>query len=90
MMPLDPTEEITQLRSRLRRVAILDAPGAILLGVALYGKFGADGEAFHPLLNDPTVTTGMAIIGGIIVAWGAAQTISITKRIANIERSLRT
>lgn len=86
MMPLDPKEEIAGLRKSMSRIALLEAPGTILLALALYGKFGANGNAFHPALNDPAVTTGMAIIGGVIVAWGTLKAIAIARRIASIQR----
>jgi len=37
---------------QLKKLALLDIPGSILIGLGLYGKFAANGHAFHPFLNN--------------------------------------
>lgn len=69
------------------RVAMIDSLGAFVLAMGVLGKF-ANGVAIHPILKDPNVTTGMIVSGGVIMAWGAAQIVTITRRRSAIQREL--
>ena len=62
------------------KTAILDAPGVVLVGLALYAKFGANGEPFHPILKNELVVAGMFIVGGAIMLWGVWRSFAIVKR----------
>ncbi len=86
MMPTNREEEISRLRNEARRIAILEAPGAIMVGLALFGIFNKGSQALHPLLDDPVVTTGMLIVGGVIMAWATWRVIPVTKRMAELRR----
>jgi hypothetical protein len=59
------------------RIAILEAPGAVLLGLGLYGRFEADGKAFIDILNNPDVVNGMLVAGAAIMAWGSWRVIRL-------------
>ena len=61
--------ELKQLKKRIILLQIIGAPGAILLGLGLYGVFGANGNAFHPLLNDKNVVAGLVVAGVAIEVW---------------------
>jgi len=80
----DREKEAKDLERKLLWVTIIDTPGAILVGLALYGKFGANGNAFHPLLNNDTVLAAMFAVGGAIMAWGSWQVITIARRRAKL------
>lgn len=84
-MQADREKEAKDLESKLLWVSIIDTPGAILVGLALYGKFGANGNAFHPLLNNGSVLAAMFAVGGAIMAWGTWQVITLAKRRANLQ-----
>ncbi|GMG88759.1 hypothetical protein [Biformimicrobium ophioploci] len=45
-------EELAQINKDMIKVQMLGLPGTIALGLGLYGVFGANGNAFHPFLND--------------------------------------
>ncbi len=83
-MHTDREKEAKDLERKLLWVTIIDTPGAILVGLALYGKFGANGNAFHPLLNNDTVLAAMFAVGGAIMAWGSWQVITIARRRAKL------
>ncbi|PKM44642.1 MAG: hypothetical protein CVV05_08780 [Gammaproteobacteria bacterium HGW-Gammaproteobacteria-1] len=83
-MHTDREKEAKDLERKLLWVTIIDTPGAILVGLALYGKFGANGNAFHPLLNNDTVLAAMFAVGGAIMAWGSWQVVMIARRRAKL------
>jgi hypothetical protein len=85
MNVLGHNDERALLRRKFIRLQILEAPGPVLIAVALYGKYNV-GNVVHPVLNDAAVTTAMLIIGFAIVAWGLPQIIRVLMRISALER----
>jgi hypothetical protein len=71
--------EIQAIDKKIMMVSIMDAPGSILVGLALYSKFATNGDAFHPLLNDPDVVNSMIVLGGVIMAWGAYKILTLSQ-----------
>ena len=49
---MNKEQRLKEIDREIVKVGIIDAPGTILVGLGLYGKFAARGEAFHPLLNE--------------------------------------
>ena len=72
--------ELKSLQKEIIRVAIIDALGTLLMGLAIYAKFASNGEPFHPILNDESVIMGMFIAGGAIMLWGVSRVIAISRR----------
>ncbi len=68
-----------QVQRKIILVQLLGTPGAIMVGLALYGIFATDGDAFWAPLNNTFVTYNMLGIGGIIVAWETIQTLKLSK-----------
>lgn len=67
-----------QIERKIRKIAILETPGVILVGLGLHGKFvGSQGNAFHPLLNDQDTVNSMLITGGAIMAFCAYKIVSL-------------
>ena len=68
---MNPTgdTELKQIKKRIIFTQIIGAPGAILLGLGLYGVFGANGNAFQPLLNDKNIVAGLVVAGVAIEVW---------------------
>ncbi len=83
-MHADREKEARDLERKLLWVSIIDTPGAILVGLALYGKFGANGNAFHPLLNNDSVLAAMFAVGATIMVWGGWQVVTISRRRAEL------
>ncbi|WP_127474905.1 hypothetical protein [Sulfurivermis fontis] len=84
-MQPDREKEAKDIERKLLWVSVIDTPGAILVGLALYGKFAADGNAFHPLLNNDSVLAAMFAVGGAIMAWGVWQVIALSRRRAKLQ-----
>lgn len=79
-------QEIKALRSKTIKIQLLSLPGAILLGLALYGIFAADGDAFHPALNSATVVYTLLALGIIIEIWQFVTVIPLLKKQAELQR----
>jgi len=62
-------EELDYITKKIVKIQILGAPGTIMLGLAFYAIFGAQGDAFHPLLNDMNVVYSMLGLGVVITVW---------------------
>jgi len=80
-------QRIKEITSKMVKVQIFGAPGTILVGLALYGIFGANGNAFHPLLNNMDVVYGMFIVGGAIMVWEFIAYISLLKERNELTKS---
>ena len=79
-------QELKQIQKKLVLVNLIDAPGAILAGLGLYGVFGADGDAFIDLLNDRGIAYGAIIVGGMIMLWSILKMFPLLKRKAELMR----
>ena len=62
-------EKLVQINKKIVLTQAIGTPGAILLGLGIYGMFGANGDAFHPLLNDEIFVKNILIIGTVIEIW---------------------
>ena len=56
-------QQLKEVTAKLIKVQMFGAIGWILVGFAMYGIWGAQGNAFHPLLNDSNVVYGMLTVG---------------------------
>lgn len=70
-MYVNPEDRMQEIEKEFLKVGIINAPGTAMVGWGVYGKFGANGDAFHPVLNDPTNTTILLIVGAAIIVWGS-------------------
>jgi hypothetical protein len=73
-------EELKAVRLKTVKVQLLGIPGAILIGLALYAIFVANGNAFHPALNDKNTAYTMLAIGIVIEVWQFFTLIPLWKR----------
>ena len=73
-------EELNQIQKNIFKLNLIGSFGAILLGLGLYGIFGADGDAFHPLLNDSNFVYGILTVGVVIQIWEFSKLIPLLKR----------
>ncbi|RVU29334.1 hypothetical protein [Neptunomonas marina] len=67
---MNTEDRIKEIDKKIRMQSLMDAPGSAMVGLGLYAKFAADGDAFHPLLNDATVVNAMLSVGAAIMIWG--------------------
>lgn len=89
MFPESREQQLRQSNRQLIRITILEAPAMALLGLALYAKFFADGDAFHPLLNDATFINGLFVLGGLLLLMSAKQFIDWVKTRKELEAQTR-
>jgi len=84
MMDSRQEKELQEIQKRMLKINILASPGAVLLGLGLYGKFGANGNAFLSVLNNPYAVNISIIAGAIVMVWEFAAVFQLLKRKAEI------
>ena len=88
MSPRSPAEELKELDKKMLRVSFIDFLGAVALGLGWYVKYAAEPGSLHPILEQPNVALGLGIVGLAILAWGAAQMVSIARRRSELTKLL--
>jgi hypothetical protein len=78
-------ERVKEIDKEFKKVQFLEMPGPIMVGLGLYGKFGAGG-AFHPFLDDPANITILLIVGGMIMVWGVPKSVALLREKANLQK----
>ncbi|WP_394129374.1 hypothetical protein [Shewanella maritima] len=68
---------IDQINKQMVLVAVMEAPGSLLFGLALYGTFVGFGDGFLPFLQNPMLINAMFGFGGVIMGWGMYKTIRL-------------
>ncbi|HAC34900.1 MAG TPA: hypothetical protein DCF45_10320 [Gammaproteobacteria bacterium] len=86
MLKLDAAERIKKIDRDIVLTGIIDAPGSLLVGLGLYAKFAANGDAFHPLLNNQDVVNLMLAVGGAILIWGGVRSVSLVLEKGRLKR----
>jgi len=79
-------QQLKEISQKMIKVQVMGAIGPILFGLALYAIFGANGDAFHPLLNNMDVVYSMLITGGAIMLWEFVVFIGLAKKRASLEK----
>lgn len=77
-------QPLRQIKSKILQVQLFGAPGAMILGLGLYGLFGANGNAFHPLLNDMRVVYSLIAAGVAMELWQFMQLLPLLRQQAKI------
>jgi hypothetical protein len=72
-------QRIKDIDKEMIKVGIIDALGSIMVGLGLYGKFAANGNAFLPILNDESVVNFLLGVGAAVMAWGAYRFITLSR-----------
>ena len=80
-------QRIKEIEKEILKVSIMDAPGSILFGLGLYGKFAANGDAFTPMLNDPSIVSSLLAAGFAIMAWGGYKILTLSREKADLKKS---
>jgi len=73
-------QQLKEITQKMIKIQVMGSIGSILVGLALYGIFGAQGDAFHPLLNNMDVVYSMLVTGGVIMLWEVIVFISLVKK----------
>ncbi len=82
----DLEQRIKEIDKEIVRVSILESPGAIVVGLALYAIFAANGDAFLPVLNNLTVVYLLLAIGAAIMIWGASKILRLSLEKARLQK----
>lgn len=83
----DDEHQLKAIKSKIIKVQLFGAPGAIVLGLGLYGLFAANGHAFHPALNDMRVVFSLIAAGVTIEIWQFLQLLPLLKAQAKINNT---
>jgi len=63
-------QKIAQIDKRILTARLLDIPGTVMFGLAIYARFYANGDAFISFLNTPKIVDSMFIVGAVLMCWG--------------------
>ena len=85
-MNSDRDKRLKELDRQIVMVGILDAPGSIMVGLGLYAKFAANGDAFLPILNNGTVVDIMLAAGTAIMVWGGYRVFTLAREKGELNR----
>lgn len=83
-MHLDNEQRLNKISKDISRVKIIGLAGPVLVGLAIYGIWGAGGNALHPLLNDTDITFSMLVIGIAVIIWEFVKLIPLFKQRARL------
>ena len=78
--------ELVQVQRALRVVVVLDALGAILVGLGLFVVFAGDGEAQGGLPGNRDAAFYAIAVGAAIMLWSLIKIVSLLKRKAELMR----
>ncbi len=77
-MNTTPEEQLKEIEKKIMLMGRLDIPGIIMIALWAYAKYAANGEPFHPLLNNQIVVNGLLIVGGVILGLCAIQVVKLS------------
>jgi len=81
---------LESVNKELSKLKIIGYLSSVMLGLGLYGLFYADGNAFHPLLNNLNILYGLVTVGAAISIWETIVFIKLTKRKSKLIREENT
>jgi len=73
-------QQVKEISRRIIKIQVIGAVGNILVGLAIYGIWGAQGNAFLPILNNLNVVYSMLVIGIVIMTWQYANYFPLIKK----------
>lgn len=74
------TKVNSQFQKEIMRAQIISAPGSFLVAIALYGIFAAEGDSFHPFLNDIQNCYVVLGVGGLLSVWGGYTLVNAVRK----------
>ncbi|MBV2129744.1 MULTISPECIES: hypothetical protein [Arsukibacterium] len=77
-------QRLKAIEKELIIAGILDVPGTLLFAAGLYATFTPEGEAFLPVLNNPTVVTSCLVFGGGMMLWGGYKLFTLLREKAQL------
>lgn len=83
---MDSKTELKQTEKEILKLNIVGMPGAIFIGLSLYAIFEANGNAFHPALNNQTFVYSLLAAGIIIEIWQLTKLLPLFKKRAKLAK----
>jgi hydroxymethylglutaryl-CoA reductase len=80
-------QQIKDIDRQILKVSIMDAPGSILFGLGLYGKFAVNGDAFIPMLNEASIVNSCLAAGAAIMAWGGYKILTLSREKSQLKNA---
>lgn len=77
------------IKRKIRLAKSIDSIGALILGLGLYAKYGANADAIHKYLSEDSVVFGLLLSGVVLLAIGAILSIVFTRAKNNLARKPR-
>jgi len=77
-------EQLRDLKKQIVKIQILGSPGIILIALALYAIFVADGDAFIAILNNMLVVYILLALGVVIQLWEIARLVPLLKKMGEL------
>ena len=77
-------QQLAAIKREILKTQLFGIPAALLLGLGLYGLFAANGNAFHPLLDNRNIVYAMLIAGVILEVLQMYRLIPVLKEQARI------
>ncbi|MCW8933204.1 MAG: hypothetical protein OQK98_00635 [Gammaproteobacteria bacterium] len=77
---MNKEEELNIIKKEITKINIIGTPGAIFLGLGLYALFGAEGEPFHPILNNAKFVLMLLVVGSAIEIWQFTKLMPLFKK----------
>lgn len=76
---MNTEKRLKEINKKILTVSIIEMPGTVMLGLGLYAKFTANGNAFMPLLNDESIVNFLLVGGALIMAWGSYKVFTLSR-----------
>ena len=84
-MDLDSKRSEREFQRKLKNMKFITVPASLALGLGMYGVFGANGNAFTPLLNDRNVCYFLLVGGATFQLAGLIYFILLMKNKKNYQ-----
>ncbi len=74
---MNKQRRLKEIEKEFVKIGIIDAPGAILVGLGLYAKFTDKKDLFLAILQNDRVVNAMLAVGGMIMIWSVINLIRL-------------
>lgn len=79
-------EELKKINKEIFKLNIIGFPGAILLGLGLYGLFEKNASDLHSLFGYPKFVYLLLISGALIEVWQFIKILPLLKKRASLKK----
>lgn len=76
----DAEQAIKQIDKKIVKASIINAPGSMMFGLGLFGKFAGNAANSYPFLSNPSTVNALLILGAVVMVWGGFQVFTLSKQ----------